>query len=170
MTVLVTDRLTLRPPEARDWPAFFDYAMSPRAKYTGGEQWNGHVWRTFAAEIGHWQIRGYGMFIVTETGSDDAIGLVGPWYPVGWPEREVGWMMFTDAHEGKGYAREAAQAALDHVFGSLGWDTAVSYIAPANVRSRALAERLGASIDPEAIGPGMSPTLVYRHPRPEDRP
>jgi len=166
---LETQRLVLRRPRARDWPAFLGYAMSSRAQYTGGLQWNGHAWRTFAAEIGHWEIRGYGMFIVTERGDDAAIGLAGPWYPVGWPEREIGWMMFDAAHEGRGYAGEAAGAALAHAFGPLGWDTAVSYIHPENARSRALAERLGAAIDPEAIGPGQGPALVYRHPRPEAR-
>ena len=100
-------------------------------------------------------------------GDDTALGMVGPWFPAGWPERELGWTVWSDAAEGKGYAFEAAAAARDHAFGALGWETAVSYIDPDNIRSVALAERLGARHDPEARGPGENSCLVYRHPRPE---
>ena len=65
------------------------------------------------------------------------------------------------------FEQMAAAAARDHAFGALGWETAVSYIDPDNIRSVALAERLGARHDPEARGPGENSCLVYRHPRPE---
>ena len=59
-------------------------------------------------------------------------------------------------------AAEAARAVLAHVFGTLGWTTAVSYISPQNARSIALAERLGAVRDAGAAGPAES-DLVFRH-------
>ena len=87
------------------------------------------------------------------------------WFPADWPETEIGWIMF-EGGEGKGYAFEAAEAARTHVFETLGWDTAVSYIDPHNARSIALAERLGAVRDDSAERPHPD-DLVYRHPKPE---
>ncbi len=126
------------------------------------------AWRAFGHIIGMWVMRGYGQFVYCLKGSDEALGMVGPWHPVDWPEREIGWHVWTAEAEGKGYAFEAASAARDYAFGALGWDTAVSYIDPANDRSIALALRLGARRDTEAATPHPEePTLVYRHPKPK---
>jgi RimJ/RimL family protein N-acetyltransferase len=109
------------------------------------------------------------MFAVTRKGEDRAVALVGPWNPPDWPERELGWMVLDGAAEGQGIAREAAQGALRHIWQNLNWDTVVSYIAEGNARSVALAERLGARLDPEAEVPEVAGQrlMVYRHPRPE---
>ena len=166
---LSTERLTLRAPDARDWPAWRDFMLSDRSSTISDTRDLGRIWRAFAAEIGHWEIRGYGMWIVTLRGQEDAaLALIGPWFPIDWPETEIGWLILSTAHEGQGIAAEAARAAIDHAFDTLGWDTVVSYIAPGNDRSVALAERLGARLDPDARGP-EDDTLVYRHPRPEAR-
>ncbi|MBF9043483.1 GNAT family N-acetyltransferase [Rhodobacterales bacterium HKCCE4037] len=163
--VLHTERLTLRGPEARDWPAFRDYFLSPRSHFTGGPyETPKQAWTLFAAEIGHWYIHGFGMWSVDLDGT--AIGLVGCWYPDGWPEREIGWLLW-DGYEGQGYALEAAQAARAQCYGPFGWDTAVSYIHRDNARSIALAERLGCVRDTAAIHPNPD-ALVYRHPAPQE--
>lgn len=164
---LTTDRLILRKPGPQDVDAIVDFFTSPRAQYVGGPYSRGRAWRQFAAEVGHWDLLGFGMFAVTVKGSDQAIGLVGPWCPADWPETEIGWFVFGNA-EGRGYAFEAAQACLHHAFSTLGWTTAVSYIDTENSRSVALAERLGAVLDPQAPQPkpDARPCLVYRHPNP----
>jgi len=163
MTRIVTERLTLRRPEASDWPGFRAHFASQRSRFMKGPRSESDSWRSFCTELGHWQMRGYGMFAVTETGQDACLGLVGPWFPVGWPETEIGWMLWPEG-EGKGYGFEAANACLDHVFAGLGWTTAVSYVDEANLRSIALAEKLGAAWDESA--PTLGPeTRVYRHPR-----
>jgi RimJ/RimL family protein N-acetyltransferase len=92
--------------------------------------------------------------------------MAGPWYPADWSEPELGWTLWSAAHEGKGYAHEAAVAARAHAYSVLGWTTAVSYIDPDNARSIALAERLGATLDPDAAHHNPA-DLVYRHPAPE---
>ena len=116
-------------------------------------------------EAGHWVLYGYGPWMVTIKGSDRAVGSVGVWHPEGFPERELGWLLWPDA-EGRGIAFEAAQAARDHDFRTHGTKTLVSYIDPDNARSIRLAERLGAVVDPDAAKP--DPTdLVYRHTAPE---
>ena len=162
---LTTSRLTLRRPDADDWDAFRDYFTSHRSTPVGGPNTMGRSWRIFAEHLGHWVVHGFGSWAVTRQGERRAIGLVGPWVPADWPEPEIGWHVLDAGAEGKGYAFEAAEAALDHAFAVLGWVTAVSYINTANLRSRALAERLGAVVDPDAALPASfaEPHLVYRH-------
>jgi RimJ/RimL family protein N-acetyltransferase len=167
--VLHTERLTLRRPVPADWDAFRDFMFSDRATMFGSHRNLGKAFRSFASELGHWEIFGYGMFAVTRREEDRAVALVGPWSPPDWPEREIGWMVLSAEAEGTGIAREAAVAALDHIWRWLRWDTLVSYIYEDNDRSRRLAERLGAALDPEATpseGPLDKRVLVYRHPRP----
>ncbi|UZD90488.1 GNAT family N-acetyltransferase [Cognatishimia activa] len=163
---ITTDRLILRKPAARDVDTVVAFFLSERAAHVGGPYTEGKAWRQFAAEVGHWDLLGFGMWAVTTKESDQIIGLIGPWCPIDWPETEIGWLMF-EGSEGKGYAFEAAQAAVNHAFTELGWDTAVSYIAEENTRSIALAERLGAVYDPNAQQPKPDqPCLIYRHPCP----
>ncbi|MEV8466246.1 GNAT family N-acetyltransferase [Fluviibacterium sp. DFM31] len=169
MGPLTTERLILRRPAPDDWPTFQGWAMSDRAAMAGGRKDLGGAWRQFASVLGHWQIRGFGMWALTRPGDDTCFGMVGPWFPADWPETELGWILF-DGAEGQGYASEAARAARRHAYDVLGWSTAVSYIEPDNLRSIAVAERLGATLDPQAAQPKPdTPQLVYRHPGPEGR-
>lgn len=166
---LITERLVLRQPKGEDMDAVCDFFLSPRASGVGGPYVAATAWKQFAAEVGHWQIYGFGMWAVTLHGDDSILGLVGPWFPPHWPEREIGWMMFAGS-EGKGIAFEAAHAARTHAQDVLGWDTIVSYIDADNSRSIRLAEKLGAVLDPDATPPKYDdPCLVYRHPAPQVR-
>jgi RimJ/RimL family protein N-acetyltransferase len=165
--VLQTERLTLRAPGPQDADAFVAAHVAERARWMGGNAGREKAWRIFALEVGHWVLRGFGMWAVTLKGSDACLGAVGCWFPEGWPEREIGWFVFPEA-EGKGIAREAAVAARAHAYGALGWTTAVSYVHPENERSIRLAERLGAVRDRRAARPlPQDGTLVFRHPGPE---
>ena len=163
-TILQTGRLILRRPAPGDWPAFRDFMMSDRATFFHQQGNLGSIWRSFAAELGHWDIFGCGMWAVTLRGDDTALGLIGPWTPPDWPEPEIGWMIFDPATEGTGIASEAARASLTHAFNVLGWTTAVSYINPDNTRSVALAEKLGATRDPKAPRPAnYADSAAWRH-------
>jgi RimJ/RimL family protein N-acetyltransferase len=170
MTVtLHTARLTLRQPDPSDLDVFLAYSDSDRFRRERGEKPLPDRWSYFATLLGHWQICGFGRFLVTVKDTGIIIGHIGPLFPAGWPEREIAWHLWSDEAEGKGFAFEAARAAVRHAFDDLGWDTAASFILPQNTRSRRLAERLGAVVDPEAKGmtfDGVT-TLVYRHPRQE---
>ena len=166
---LETERLLLRAPKPADADRFMQAYGAERMKYVGGPKTPAEAWRLLGLEIGHWIMRGYGMFAVTLKGEDRLCGIVGHWYPQGWAETEIGWVILDPEDEGKGIAYEAAKACVDHAFGPLGWDTAVSYIHPDNAASIALAERLGATLDPDAPLPETDkPCLVYRHPRPAE--
>lgn len=168
MTVLRTERLTLRRPVPADWDAFHGFMMSDRSTAFGSHRNLARAFRAFAAELGHWDIFGYGMWAVTAHDSDTALALIGPWTPPDWPEPEVGWMVLSAEAEGTGIATEAARAAIADAYSRLNWPTVVSYIGPDNTRSIRLAEKLGAVLDPDAPQPlPDDPVLVYRHPRPE---
>ncbi len=145
--VLETARLILRAPVLRDFDAYAAFYGSPRCSFVGGQMPRDKAWRFFGHQVGHWALRGFGSFAMEPKTGGPAVGLILAWQPEGHPEREIGWVIFTDQAEGCGYAREAAAAVLAHVFGTLGWETAVSYIDPGNARSIALAERLGAVPD-----------------------
>jgi len=165
--ILRTERLTLRAPIEADADAFVAYFATQRSEFTGGPKTRRDAWNFFGTELGHWVMRGFGMFTVTRHGDDTPLGIVGHWYPLGWAEREIGWVLFDPRDEGQGIAAEAARACIAHAFDTLGWDTAVSYIAPGNTASIGLAERLGAWRDDDAPKPETTnPCLIYRHPRP----
>lgn len=166
--VLTTARLRLRAPEAGDWPAWRGFALSSRAALLGPFD-AFSAWHAFGHAIGHWVLRGFGWFALTlREAGDAAIGLAGPWRPETWPEPEIGWALFSRAHEGRGLAAEAVSALRDFAWHTLGWTTAVSYIDPENTRSLALARRLGARLDPDAPRlPAAPRAQVWRHPAPE---
>lgn len=104
------------------------------------------TWRMMATHLGHWQLRGYGMWAVEEKSSGRLIGRVGLWKPEGWPELEVGWMLHR-AYWGRGFASEAGQASIDAAFRVLGVDHLISIIHPENAASIRVAERLGETLE-----------------------
>ncbi|WCR11672.1 GNAT family N-acetyltransferase [Paracoccus stylophorae] len=163
--ILTTERLTLRAPKGSDWPAWRAFMASDRLRFVRPDDFDDAAsWRAFGHAIGHWAMRGWGMFVFTARDDDTPLGMAGPWFPEGWPEREIGWSLWPPEAEGKGLAAEAAGAARAHAFGALGWTTAVSYVDPGNARSIALAERMGAIRDDAAPVPHSDrPCLVYRH-------
>ncbi len=161
--ILTTDRLVLRAPCADDFPAFADlYADGEHGRFIGAPEQPELAWRRLAALIGHWQLRGFGMWAIENRESERFVGICGPYCPEGWPEREIGWTLTRDA-TGRGYATEAALVARDFAYRHLGWRTAISLIDPNNTPSRRLAERLGAVPEKEICFLDRA-ALVYRHP------
>jgi RimJ/RimL family protein N-acetyltransferase len=63
------------------------------------------------------------------------------------PHFDVGWRLVRSAW-GKGYATEAARAALDDVFNRVGLDEVLAYTAIDNLRAQAVMERLKLRRDP----------------------
>jgi len=62
------------------------------------------------------------------------------------PAVEIGWRLAVAAW-GRGYATEAAEAALGYGFGEAGLEQIVSFTATTNVRSQAVMRRIGMSHD-----------------------
>lgn len=164
---LTTPRLTLRAPKAEDFDVFADFFMSERAQFVGGPATREQSWRMLATELGHWPLRGYGRWAVEETATGRFAGIIGPWNPDGWPEPEIGWDLM-NGFEGKGYATEAALASLEYAYGTLGWTTAISLVAPPNHGSRKVAQRLGARHDGTFDHERHGPLEIWRHMSPDD--
>ena len=104
------------------------------------------AWRHMAMLSGAWAIRGYGHWAVEVKATGRLIGRVGVWFPEGWPEIELGWVIAHDQW-GSGYATEAGREALRQAFATLDVDHVISLIAPDNASSRRVAEKLGGTID-----------------------
>lgn len=163
---LVTERLVLRAPRIEDFEGYAAFRASERARVLGGPFTRIQAFEQMSALVGHWLLRGYGRWMVADRSTEEPLGVVGLFYPEGWPEPEIAWSLF-DGAEGRGIAYEAALAARRYAYGTHGWRTAVSLIAPDNARSIALAGRLGARRDGEYPHPVFGPLEIYRHPAPE---
>ena len=144
---LTTERLILRPLVPTDVPAFIAlYADAEVARHltAGGVPLSPEdAWRQLAMFIGHWELRGFGMWAVAERSHPDVLlGRVGAHQPEGWPDVEIGWALAREVW-GRGYATESATEAMRFAFEELRLPRVMSLILPPNTRSRAVAERLG---------------------------
>lgn len=150
---LETNRLILRPPQIGDFERYAEMlADEDASRYIGGQLPRAAAWRRFLQMPGAWAVQGFAMFSVLDKARGRWLGQLGPWRPEGWPGNEVGWSFHPDAW-GRGYATEAAVAAIDWAFDTLGWDRVIHCIDPANLASQRLAQRLGA----RNLGPGRLP-------------
>lgn len=163
--VLETQRLRLSKPEPEDYPDFKATFTSYRARFMGGPLNTYETWMLYAAEIGHWEIRGFGMWMIHLKDTGETVGMAGGWAPAQWPEREIAWIIWPDK-AGKGYALEATNRVRQYFYDQQGWETAVSYLDPKNLDSIRLAERLGAVRDREAATVDGH-DVCYRHPSPD---
>lgn len=91
-----------------------------------------------------WAERGYGMFAVLEKGTERFVARVGAMTTPETGRIEIAWSTVRDAW-GRGYAGEAAAAAIAHTFAKSGLDALDCYLRPDNTASRRVAEKLGFS-------------------------
>ena len=161
--VLESENLILRGPEKRDADPMIAFLLDQdRAEGFGSSPSRGDAWRWFTLNVGHWHWYGYGYFTI-ETKQGDIAGISGIWNPEGWPEPEVGWVVF-DGFEGRGIAYEAAVRARRWAYEDLGFTTLTSNIVPGNTRSIKLAERMGATFERTYINVHMGEDMLFRHP------
>ena len=143
--VLFTPRLVMRPVTGEDFEAWADFHADPETmRFLGGTQPRSVAWRGLCAMAGAWAVRGFAMFSLIERETGRWVGRAGPWRPEGWPGNEIAWGVARD-YAGRGYAHEAAVAAIDYAVDVLGWSDVMHVIDPDNARSIRLAERLGAA-------------------------
>ena len=163
--MIETERLLLRKPtvaDVGDPPAFL---TDPRVvDFLGGvdDDPSGVVQRW----LEEWDVCRAGKLIV-ETGAGERIGRVGVNFydPVRWvrsssagAQPELTWALAHE-HWGKGYATEAAAAVRDW----LGREDLISLIAPQNIRSQRVAERLGARPTETVELPDRGPHVVWEY-------
>ncbi|MBA4210486.1 MAG: GNAT family N-acetyltransferase [Parvibaculum sp.] len=151
MTTLTTERLILRPWRAEDFEPFAAMSADPKvmehfpSTLTRADSDN--VASILKTDI---EIMGYGFWALEVPGEAAFIGFVGI-RPVTFeahfvPAVEIGWRL-APAHWGKGYATEAARAALAHGFGALGLTEIVSFTTTMNLRSQTVMQRIGMTHD-----------------------
>jgi RimJ/RimL family protein N-acetyltransferase len=151
--VIETARLILRPTAMSDFDRWCDFQSDAETtRFIGGPKSAAEVWRIMMSVAGAWTLTGESFFSVIEKSTGQWMGRIGPWFPHEWPGTEVGWSLHRDAM-GKGYALEAAAAAMDYAVDVLGWTDIIHTIAPDNLASAKIAARLGST----NRGPGKLP-------------
>ena len=146
-TVLRTERLVLRPWRDDDLDAFAALNADPRVM----EHFVAPLDRAASDEVAsrvraHFAEHGYGMWAVEVPGVTSFAGMTGlfhvPFTAPFTPAVEIGWRLAA-AHWDRGYATEAARAALRFGFETLGLAEIFAYTAGANTRSRRVMDKLG---------------------------
>jgi [ribosomal protein S5]-alanine N-acetyltransferase len=163
---LNTERLQLVALEDRHFEAFAQLHSNPEImRYIGDGKPLDRVgaWLQLATLLGHWDLRGYGVWAVEELGKEDLIGRVGLLHPEGWADPELNWMI-TPAMRGQGLAVEAARAVLGFAFDELGLARLISLVRPENTASSRVATKLGGTLA-ETITFMDAPMHVFRYER-----
>lgn len=149
--ILTTERLILRPFREEDAAALFALSQDPDVVRFVGDRRVPTLqesWRAVAGWLGHWTLRAYGQWAIEELSTGAFVGRAGIINPAEWPGPEVGYLL-GKAWWGRGFATEAARAAMNWGFSEIGFDELISLIDPANAASIAVATRLGETLRDE---------------------
>jgi RimJ/RimL family protein N-acetyltransferase len=162
--VIQTARLRLRPWREEDKPPFRALNADPRVM----QFFPSLLSSAESDAVGACQAliarHGWGFWAVESQATRACIGMVGlhaqpdalPFSPC----VEVGWRLAHDCW-GRGYASEAASAALRFGFDSLGLEEILAFTTVGNLRSRAVMTRIGMHEDGAGFG---HPALPAEHP------
>ena len=166
-----TARLILRAAEASDFAGQFAMLGDPAVmRFVGGKPLSREeAWRKLLQTPGLWALLGYGYWTVESREGRAYLGQIGfadfkrDLLPSIEGLPEMGWM-FAAAGQGKGYAAEAAEAALAWADETLAAPEIVAIVDPGNERSIRLAERCGFR-RAEATHYAGDPVLIFRRTR-----
>ncbi len=162
--MIETKQLILRDFCQEDFPSYAQILEKPEIMQFigGGEPLSKELaWRNLAMLLGHWQLRGFGMWAVEHKESGALIGRVGFFEPEDWPGFELGWLI-DKPYWRKGLATEAAKAALKHAFQVLGKPKVISLIAKNNTRSENVAKRIGMKLEKSILFHGIDIKLYAK--------
>jgi len=175
---LTTERLLLRPWRASDREPFAALNADPEVmRYFPAPLTRAESDAMVDAIIENFAMRGWGLWAVEVIDCAPFVGFVGLNVPgfetVFTPCVEIGWRLARE-HWGKGYASEAARAALQHGFEDVGLDEILSWTATTNLQSQAVMARIGMTHDPAddfdhprlAEGHPLRRHVLYRMGRP----
>ena len=137
---------------------------------TGKPATREEMWSRFLRSLGHWQLLGYGPWVVRDKRTGRLVGDVGlgdfhrdisP--PLG-DGKEAGWVLASWAH-GQGFATEAVRAALAWAEHRFGPERVVCIIHPANAGSLQVARKCGFREFSRGLYKGES-TVMFERPAP----
>ena len=149
---LTTERLILRMFRESDLDAYAEMCGDVEVmKYLGDGKPKGRAeaWLMMASYLGHWELRGYGLWAVEDKATGEFVGRIGLLNPEGWPGLEVAWTLARERW-GKGFATEGAKAALEYAFSVLKLEHVISLIHPDNAASIRVALRVGEKLEGQA--------------------
>jgi len=168
--MIVTERLILSPTAVSDFEDCHAARTDPEVMhFIGGPATSEDTWLKLLRNIGHWSAFGHGLFTVREKQGGRFVGDVGLatfHRDLGAdfdPFPEAAWVLARSAH-GKGYATEAVQAAHEWFFSRREAVRTVCIIAPENLPSIRVAERLGYRAFGEALYKDKTVTKFERSP------
>ena len=162
---LDTERLLLRAPCAEDFSSYAAfYADEEASHFYGGPLRADMAWRRLALDLGHWQLRGYGIWALESRAEGAMVGGCGLLWPDGWPRSELTWWLLPAAR-GKGLATEASRAAIAYAYDVLGWDLVETHMDDRNEAARRLALRLGGKVIAREMFPDGRERDVFALPR-----
>lgn len=156
--ILQTDRLELVAPDESHLDVYAAMYGDPglMAHIRGGQTFDrAGSWNKIALALGHFLLRGYGLWSVRERASGEIVGQAGLINPTGYLAMEIGWLIHRD-YWGRGYASEAGQAALSYALEVVQAARVEAHIEPANLASLAVARKLGMAVDGLASSPTMT--------------
>jgi len=142
---LHTPRLILRPWSPEDAERLLVILQEPELFrfFPRTDSWPREKAEKYIAHhLSHWQERGYGHWAVVTTADGDLVGWNGLEYVPELAETEVAYLL-SRAAWGKGYATEAAQAALTFGFTMCGLEKIVGLTHPENIASERVLEKCG---------------------------
>jgi [ribosomal protein S5]-alanine N-acetyltransferase len=98
--------------------------------------------------IGHWELHGFGLWLLHERSSGRLVGRGGlqHTFVTGHDEVEVAWAVVPELW-GRGLGTELAHAAIDAAFGPLALQEVIAYTLPGNQASRRVMEKCGFGYD-----------------------
>jgi RimJ/RimL family protein N-acetyltransferase len=156
-----TERILLRASEPEDLDPYA--AMNADLEtmaHLGGPIDKVATWRLMASPLGHWHLRGFGMWAVQDRATGEFLGRAGLYEQHGWPGIEVAGSLKRTPW-GAGLAIEAGQAVLDFAATVVQAPEVISVIRPENAASMKAAARLGLTYDRTEIV-GDIEQLIYR--------
>ena len=163
-----TDRLALRrwaPDDAYAMEAIWREpevwsALQPHTPFDP-DKWHSKLER----HLRHWEDHGFGLWTACPRDNPQPMGWIGASHPTFIPELagevEIGWTLRPSLWR-RGLATEGATAAVDAAFGELVPERVISIIHPTNLRSIAVAARLGMHHSRDVLHPELDECLrVY---------
>ncbi|MEM7295745.1 MAG: GNAT family N-acetyltransferase [Pseudomonadota bacterium] len=157
-TEITTERLQLRLLAAADLDSYLAYYTGPRTDGVGGPKPKHVVIERFFAMAGQWVIRGFGRYAIALKGR--AIGHAGVLHIDEVYAPEITWTIWDAAETGKGYATEAARAALGGYLAVR--PRVLAHIESFNAASIRVAEKIGMRHDMDGPKhPWMKDSLCY---------
>ncbi len=173
---ITTERLRLRgwkPEDHAPFAAICGDAEVMRHIGNGATRTPAEAARSIRSFEHEWGARGFGLFAVERRRTGELIGFAGLSWPDFLPEIlpavEIGWR-FSRASWGRGYATEAASAALSFGVHDLSLTDIVSVHQVANQASARIMRKLGMVFDRRTVDPTCGREVgVYRLPQPQEQ-